>query len=274
MSNATDKPYLHGFSTQEALRLRHQAEFAEQQVYKNIDLSNVEHLLEVGCGVGAQTAILLRRFPRLKITGIDRNDSQIASAIDYLNSLQHFQGRFELHSGDANNLEVEPGKHDGAFLCWVLEHVDNPAQILSEVRRVLRPGSLLYVTEVMNHTFFLDPYSPSVWKYWQAFNDFQYDCAGDPFIGAKLGNLLLQSGYTNVKTNIRSWHWDNRYPRRRKEFIEFWSDLMLSAADQLLEAKVVTEELIENTKRELKKVANDPNAVFMYSLMQASARTS
>ena len=58
----------------------------------------------------------------------------------------------------------------------------------------------MYITEVMNSSFFLDPYSPNVWRYWMAFNDFQYDHGGDPFVGAKLGNLLLAGGQLSAAT--------------------------------------------------------------------------
>jgi len=37
-------------------------------------------ILEVGCGVGAQTEILLRRFPKTHVTGIDLNDKQLEAA--------------------------------------------------------------------------------------------------------------------------------------------------------------------------------------------------
>ena len=144
------------------------------------------------------------------------------------------QGRYALQQADATDLPFEPRSFDCAFLCWVLEHVPSPARVLNEVRRVLSPGSPVYMTEVMNASFLLDPYSPNVWRYWMAFNDFQIDSGGDPFIGAKLGNLLLAGGYRDVSTQIKTFHFDNREPARRKTMIAFWEELLLSAADQLL----------------------------------------
>jgi ubiquinone/menaquinone biosynthesis C-methylase UbiE len=173
---------------------------------------------------------------------------------------------------DAGNMSFDSQQYDGAFLCWILEHVPNPARVLSEVRRVLKPGSTVYITEVMNSSFFLDPYSPNVWKFWMAFNDYQYENAGDPFIGAKLGNLLTSVGFKNIETNIKTWHLDNRFPEKRKEIIDYWTELMLSGADLLLKEKLVSEEVVDKTEKELKLVSNDPNAVFMYSFMQAKAK--
>ncbi|HLW56408.1 MAG TPA: class I SAM-dependent methyltransferase [Bacteriovoracaceae bacterium] len=272
MSKTSDFPYLHGFSETEQQRLRTQAEFAEYSIFQNIDFSQARNIIEVGCGVGAQTEILLRRFPKLKVTGVDLNERQLTTAQKFLDDCPWAKGRFELHKMSADNLSFEAHTFDGAYLCWILEHVPNPAQVLSEVRRVLRPGSEIVVTEVMNSSFFLDPYSPNVWKYWMAFNDYQYDKAGDPFIGAKLGNLLTQVGYHQVKTEVKTWHFDNRRPSVRKQAIHFWSSLLLSAADQLVAEKYVDEEVVTKVKEELSCVANDPNAVFLYSFMQAKAQ--
>lgn len=269
MTNPSEFPYLHGFSEKEQARLRAQAEFAEYTIFQNIDFSHAKKILEVGSGVGAQTEILLRRFPKPHVTGVDLNEKQIAAAQSYLASFPGASGRYEFHQMSADNLNFEAQSFDAAYLCWILEHVPNPAQVLSEVRRVLRPGSEVIVTEVMNSSFFLDPYSPNVWKYWMAFNDYQYDHAGDPFIGAKLGNLLTQVGYHQVKTEVKTWHFDNRRPALRKHAIHFWTDLLLSAADQLVAENYVEAEVVTKAREELGRVANDPNAVFLYSFMQA-----
>lgn len=263
--------YLHGFSEREQARLREQARFAEFAVYRDVNLSHVKRLLEVGCGVGAQSEIILRRFPNLHLTGIDRSEAQLGAARAFLSSLQFAEGRFDLRSMDATNLEFPEGEFDGAFLCWILEHVQEPITVLNEVRRVLRPGAPVFITEVMNSSFFLDPYSPAVWKYWMAFNDLQYELKGDPFVGAKLGNLLVASGYRDIRTSVKTWHFDNRQPGRRREMIAYWTDLLLSAAEQLVSYGSVTPELVEDAKRELKTVSSNPNAVFLFDFMQAEA---
>jgi hypothetical protein len=143
--------------------------------------------------------------------------------------------------------------------------------VLSEVRRVLSPGSPVYITEVMNASFLLDPYSPNIWRYWMAFNDFQHDHGGDPFVGAKLGNLLLAGGFRDVQTEIKTIHLDNREPARRKTMIAFWEQVLLSAAEQLLQAGTVDTDTVEGMRREFRQVQNDPNAVFFFSFVQARA---
>ena len=270
---ATEFPYLHGFSPKEQARLRQQAAYAEYSIYQQVNFSGVKNLLEVGCGVGAQSEILLRRFPKIKLTGIDLSEAQLAAAKGHIDTLDFARERFTVTKMNASKMTFEAGKFDGAFLCWVLEHMPDPVRVLSEVRRVLMPGSSIVVNEVMNSSFFLEPYSPNVWQYWMAFNDYQSSIGGDPFIGMKLGNMLLSLGYRDIRLIPITWHYDNRMPQKRKEQIEFWTDLLLSAADQLLKVKAVTEETVDKARIELEKVADDPNAVFHYTFMQAHATT-
>jgi ubiquinone/menaquinone biosynthesis C-methylase UbiE len=266
-----ETPYVHGFSAVEQARLMKQARLAESTIFSSIDYTGARRVLEVGSGVGAQTEILLRRFPDIHVTCVDFNQAQLQAAERNLGKMPWYQGRYTLQQADATDLPFSPREFDAAFLCWVLEHVPSPARVLNEVRRVLAPGSPVYITEVMNSSFLLDPYSPNVWRYWMAFNDFQYDSGGDPFIGAKLGNLLLAGGYRDVATEIKTFYFDNREPARRKTMIAFWEELLLSAADQLLEAGRVTQEIVDGMRRELSDVQNDPNAVFFYSFVQARA---
>jgi len=269
--HSSEFPYLHGFSETEQARLVRQARLAESTVFHDIDYTGARRLLEVGSGVGAQTEILLRRFPDLHIDCVDLNQAQLDAAHANLGRMPWLEGRYALRQADATNLPFEPRSFDGAFLCWVLEHVPSPARVLSELRRVLAPGAPVYITEVMNSSFLLDPYSPNVWRYWMAFNDFQIESGGDPFVGAKLGNLLLAGGFRAVQTQVKVFHFDNREPARRKTMIAYWEDLLLSAADQLLEAGKVTRDVVDGMRREMQQVQNDPHAVFFYAFIQARA---
>ena len=141
-----------------------------------------------------------------------------------------------------------------------------------EVRRVLVPGSPVVCSEVLNATFFIDPYSPDTLRYWMAFNDHQLSLGGDPFVGAKLGNLLQSVGYRDVSTEVKTFHLDNRAPGERAEFLAYWTELLLSGAPALLAAGKTSQEIVDGMTRELDVVARDPNSVFFYSFIQARAR--
>lgn len=263
--------YVHGFSAVEQNRLYRQARFLESSIYDTVDFSAQHSLLEVGCGVGAQTEILLERFPHLRISGVDSAPEQIARAKRRLTrAVKRGQASFEV--ADALKLRFDDNAFDSAFLCWFLEHVQEPVGILKEVRRVLKSGAVIHCCEVQNATFFVHPYSPATLKYWYEFNDWQWSLKGDPFAGAKLANYLLAAGFQEVETRVKTHHHDNRAPKQRAEFMEYWTSLLLSGAPALIESKKVTRDLVKQMTRELHTLKDHPDSVFFYSHVQASAR--
>jgi ubiquinone/menaquinone biosynthesis C-methylase UbiE len=257
--------------------LHRQARFLEPMVHDRLPFRRRRRLLEVGAGVGAQTEILLRHFPEIHITGVEINDAQIAEAQRYLATVpwagdESGTPRWSIRKMDATRLEFEAESFDAAFLCWILEHVGDPSRVLSEVRRVLAPGSPVVCNEVLNATFFIDPYSPDTLRYWTAFNEQQLEVGGDPFVGAKLGNLLQSVGFRDVVTEVKTFHLDNRAPAERAEMLAYWSDLLRSGSPSLLASNRVSQEVVDGMTRELERVARDPNSVFFYSFIQARAR--
>jgi ubiquinone/menaquinone biosynthesis C-methylase UbiE len=267
-----DRGYLHGYTPRERDRLRRQARVLEPMVHDHLPFHRRRNCLEIGAGVGAQTEILLRHFPDLHVTCVERSPTQIAEARRFLKSVAWARGRYTLVQEDAASLSFEREQFDCGFLCWILEHVSDPARILSELRRVLISGSPVVVNEVLNATFFIDPYSPCTLKYLMAFNDHQLDLGGDPFVGAKLGNLLQQVGFHDIETSVKTFHLDNRRPGERAEFLAYWTDLLLSGSPQLLAAKKVSADVVAGMKQELERVGHDPNSVFFDSFIQARAR--
>ena len=263
--------YIHGFSSDEQDRLYQQARVHEDIIFSQIDFANQTRVLEVGSGVGAQTQILLERFPHLKISCVDASEAQVGRAKKTLEK-QIAEKKVDIQVGDAMNLPQAENSYDGAFVCWLLEHVKNPIGILKEIKRVLRPEGIIYCNEVFNSTFYCHPYSPSTLKYWFEFNDFQYSLKGDPFVGGKLANYLLAAGYQNVSTKVLTHQYDNRTPKKRAQFIDYWTDLLLSGADNLIKTGRVTEELVNEMKKELNLLKTEEESVIFYSWILAKGQ--
>ncbi len=267
---AEAKEYLHGFSRKEQTRLLHQAEFLEPYVYRNVDLEFSKTLLEVGCGVGAQTQILLRRFPKIKITSVDFSDAQLKLAKDILRPAIE-KKRVRLVQADAQKLDLNKKDYDNAFLCWFLEHVPDPQKVINSVYKHLRPGGHIHCSEVFNQTLFFEPYSPAFLKYWFEFNDLQSEIKGHPFIGASLGNLLLNGGFKDIETEVRCFHFDSRKPEIRAAFTDYFFDLLISAEGALVKSGRVTKDLIMEMRREFDVVKKSKDAVFFYADVRAKA---
>lgn len=262
--------YIHGFTKGEQDRLFAQARVHEDAIFNTIDFSGCRSILEVGSGVGAQTQILLERYPEAKIQCVDASPEQVARAKQALQKCVK-EGRVKIDQADALSLPYKDNSFDGAFICWLLEHVQNPVGILAEAKRCLKPGGVIHVNEVFNATFYVHPYSPATLKFWFEFNDYQWSLKGDPFVGGKLANYLIAAGYQNVTTRVLTHQYDNRMPKKRAAFIDYWTELLLSGAPGLIQAGRVTRATVEEMRRESERLKNAPDSVIFYSWIQARA---
>ena len=264
--------YLHGEGPEEEERLRHQAEFLAARVHHRLPFAACRHIIEVGCGVGAQSAILLRSFPAVHLTGVDVSASQIAAAERAMAGHPELASRSEFVAMDAQRLRFDTAAFDGAFLCWILEHLPDPRRALEEVKRVLAPGAPVVCTEVHIGTLWLEPYGPDVAAFWRAYGEHQASLGGDPSIGARLGDLLSCAGFREIVTEARLIHADRRDPAERAAIVAYTIDLLMTAAPAMLDAGRVTPAVVAGMKRDLERVAADEHGVFFYAFVQAHAR--
>ena len=148
--------------------------------------------------------------------------------------------------------------------------MSDPARVLAEVRRVLSPGAPIVCNEVLNATFFIDPYSPNTLRYWMAFNDHQLELGGDPFVGAKLGNLLQSVGFRDIHTEVKTSTSTTARPASAP------TSSLLDRAPALGRARAArarrSRRRSSTDERGARRVGHDPNSVFFYSFIQARAR--
>ncbi len=94
--------------------------------------------LDYGCADGGYSQGLLRVGAQ-QVTGVDVDPGRVASAV-----ARGLEGA-EFHTIDGEQLSFGDDSFDGAFVNEVMEHVQDEAAVLSELRRVLRPGGRLVV---------------------------------------------------------------------------------------------------------------------------------
>ncbi|MDZ4677025.1 MAG: class I SAM-dependent methyltransferase [Oligoflexia bacterium] len=263
--------YLHGYSQTEQARLYDQAKFLEPHFYDLIDFRKSKSVLEIGCGVGAQTKILLKKFPHIKISAVDRELGQILQARKYLANYIK-KDKVELHLQDALNLTLDKKNFDGAFIMWFLEHVPSPLKALKEIKKHLKPGGTIFCTEVQNASFFLEPHSPAIIEFWNILNEVQVALGGDPYVGAKLGNLLQEAKYKDIQIHVKPFYFDARTVKQRKEFIEYWTGIMLSAIPAMKSKKRISSNLFKQMKKEVMIIKKSKQSVFYYTAVQAVAK--
>jgi ubiquinone/menaquinone biosynthesis C-methylase UbiE len=94
--------------------------------------------IDVGCGNGAFTELLVDRAEPLAIVGVDPSEAQLAFA-----RTRHRAGTAEFRRGDATALPFGDESFDAAVMALVLFFVPEPAKGLAEMIRVVRPGGTI-----------------------------------------------------------------------------------------------------------------------------------
>ncbi len=110
--------------------------------------SGARDLLDVGTGTGTLAIAALRRWPEVRVTGIDASSEMLGAAEALLGErVPDGRERFRGQVAFAAELPFDDATVDAAMSSFVLQLVPSRAAALREIRRVLRPGgTLAYVT--------------------------------------------------------------------------------------------------------------------------------
>jgi 2-polyprenyl-3-methyl-5-hydroxy-6-metoxy-1,4-benzoquinol methylase len=103
--------------------------------------SPADTVLDVGCGTGVVARSIARR-PEMKgsVTAIDISTHLIEMAGRFAQE-EGLGSRIDFRVGDAHNLAFPDGAFDVVVMHTLVSHVAQPAAVLAEGRRLLRPGS-------------------------------------------------------------------------------------------------------------------------------------
>jgi SAM-dependent methyltransferase len=101
------------------------------------------HLLDFGCGNGAQTRLLAPKFDQ--VTGVDINEEFLAG---FRAALQHSPGAdgVQALATGGRAVDLPEASVDVATSFTVLEHVPDEMFVLQDLHRLLKPGGRLILT--------------------------------------------------------------------------------------------------------------------------------
>ena len=105
------------------------------------------HILDIGCGLGGPARFVASRY-RCRVDGIDLTPEYIETG-RVICGWVGLNDRISLHQGSALSMPFADGAFDGAYMLHVGMNIEDKAKLCSEVHRVLRPGSLFGIYDVM-----------------------------------------------------------------------------------------------------------------------------
>ena len=188
--------YTMGYS-EEFLQLLDRRSAETHAAYLLPHLRSGARVLDFGCGPGTITVGLARAVDPGEVHGVDMEESQIAMGRSAAEAGGHANAIF--HVGDVTALPFDDNSFDVAHSHAVLMHVPDTAAVLSEVKRVLKPGGIVASREMFVESSFLEPGGEDVTSAWATFSRLLAANGGHPQMGKELKNTFQQAGFSDVR---------------------------------------------------------------------------
>lgn len=193
--------YIHGTTPQEQGRLAALNRLTNQVFVEFLSITPGMRVLEVGSGLGLLASEVGAAARGVHVTGLEKSSEQIAAAVQ--------SAAVAYVKGDARQLDLPDRYFDLVYARFLLEHISEPERVLSEMRRVVRPGGRVVVCENDISLIRWDPPCSTFEEVWLAFQRYQHELGGDGLIGRRLHRLFRQAGLRQIELSVQPevhWH--------------------------------------------------------------------
>lgn len=260
--------YVHGYSKREAERLADQAQTLTELLHHDTRYPDGSHVLEAGCGIGAQTVILARNSPGAHITSMDISPESLELAEERVLKEGYSNVCFE--TGDLFNPGFDPGSFDHIFLCFVLEHLCEPCRALESLRPLLRDGGTITVIEGDHGSTYFHPDSGDARRAIGCLVELQREMGGNALVGRELYPLLTGAGFRDVSVSPRMVYVDASRPRLVEGFTRLTFTAMVEGVEEeVLSRGMMTREDWEQGIRDLYRTC-EPDGSFCYTFFKGT----
>ncbi len=265
-----ENPYVHGYSARESERLADQAETLTDLLHDDTRYPAGSRVLEAGCGIGAQTVILAKNSPGALITSIDTSVESLNTAEDNVKKQGYDNVTFR--QADIFHIPFEPASFDHIFVCFVLEHLTDPAGALVHLRPLLKDGGMLTVIEGDHGSTFFHPDDPDARQAIDCLVRLQQQVGGNALIGRQLYPLVAGAGYSDVYVSPRMVYVDSSRPGLVEGFTKLTFTAMVEGVADLVQKQgLMSRDAWERGIAALYRTA-EKDGVFCYTFFKATAR--
>ncbi|MFZ1935067.1 MAG: methyltransferase domain-containing protein [Thermoguttaceae bacterium] len=262
-----NRPYVHGYDHRENLRLQDQASTLVELLHSDTSYPPGCRVLEAGCGVGAQTITLAKNSPEALITSVDISAASLIEAKRKAAAAGVTNVSFQ--QADIFHLPYKPESFDHVFVCFVLEHLPRPVEVLRTLKSHLKPGGTITVIEGDHGSAYFHPDSQSARKAIQCQVELQRRAGGNAMIGRELYPLLCQAGFNSVRVSPRMVYVDSSKPQLVEGFTKKTFTAMTEGVRQAaIDAGLIEAEAFDQGIRDLYRTA-EIDGVFCYKFFKA-----
>ncbi len=120
---------------------------ASRHFLDQLGLASDKHVLDVGCGLGGAARFAASHY-RCRVDGIDLTPEYVETGRTICQWVG-LDDRISLHQGSALSLPFAGSAFDCAYMLHVGMNIDNKVKLCSEIARVLRPGAVFGIYDVM-----------------------------------------------------------------------------------------------------------------------------
>jgi SAM-dependent methyltransferase len=261
--------YVHGYNDRESRRLQDQAATLTELLHGDTRYDAGAKVLEAGCGVGAQTAILIENSPDVALTSIDLSPDSLTMAQERTGP--NGRTNVEFRAADIFDLPFEDETFDHVFVCFVLEHLADPVGALRALRRVLKCGGSMTVIEGDHGSTFFSPDSSFARSAVQCQVELQARAGGNANIGRSLYPVLDEAGFEEIRVSPRTVYADRSRPHLVEGFTRNTFTAMIEGVrDESIAAGLMTAAEFDCGVRDLYRTA-EPDGTFCYTFFKAVA---
>jgi trans-aconitate methyltransferase len=261
--------YVHGYQGRENERLQDQAGALTELLHHDTSYPAGSTVLEVGCGVGAQTLILAQRSPNARFVSIDISAESIAQAKRTIDAAGLTNVAFQ--QADIFSLRDEPDFFDHVFVCFVLEHLSRPHEALVILKRLLRRQGTITVIEGDHGSTFFYPDSVAAHSAIESLIKIQEQAGGNALVGRQLYPLMVEAGFDDVQVSPRMVYVDGSRPELADAFTRKTFTAMIEGVrESAIETGLIESQRFGEGVTALYRAA-EPDGVFCYTFFKAFA---
>lgn len=266
--------YIHGTHEEEQDRLFILNRLLNERCLAKIHLKGDERVLDIGSGLGVFTRMLAARLASGHIVGVERSGQQLEKALK-LGSTEIAELPLEFREGSAYELPLkkeEWHQFDLVFIRFLLEHLADPLQALSQAKKAMRTGARIMLMDDDHANFRIVPHTPAFEILWDLYCKVYEAMGNDPFIGRNLVSLLHRSGFSNFKIDFILFGAAASEP----DFMHYANNLigiLAGAKKQIMQIGNLPDPEFERLLDEIRKWAQKPDATLWYAAnwVEASA---